>query len=86
VGWLGEAAPPPLAGTVDLTSSVGGTVASSAGGGVVFSIGAVNSAVTERASLIVAIQLPVPEQAPPQPANVDPAAGGAVRVTAIPAA
>ena len=40
---------------------------------------------TDVAALIVTVQLPVPEQPPPlQPANVDPAAGEAVSVTAVP--
>ncbi len=45
---------------------------------------AVNDAVTEVAALMVTAQLPVPEQAPPQPAKAEPAAGEAVRVTAVP--
>jgi hypothetical protein len=45
----------------------------------------VKLAVTDVAALIVTVQLPVPEQPPPlQPANVDPAAGVALSVTAAP--
>src|SRR5436309_509193 len=44
-------------------------------------------AVTEVAALIVTVQVPVPEQLPPlQPAKVEPAAGAAVSVTAVPLA
>ena len=44
-------------------------------------------AVTVRAALIVTLQEPVPEQPPPlQPVNVEPAAGVAVRMTAVPPA
>ena len=39
------------------------------------------------AALSVTVQVPVPEQPPPlQPVNVDPAAGVAVKVTAVPVA
>ena len=39
------------------------------------------------AALIVTVQVPVPEQPPPlQPVNVEPAAGAAVSVTAVPLA
>ena len=39
------------------------------------------------AALSVTVQVPVPEQPPPlQPVNVDPAAGAAVKVTAVPLA
>jgi hypothetical protein len=49
--------------------------------------GSVNVALTEAAALIVTVQVPVPEQPPPlQPANVEPATGVAVRVTAVPLA
>jgi len=41
-------------------------------------------AVTARAALIVTLQAPVPVQAPLQPENVEPVAGAAVRVTAVP--
>jgi hypothetical protein len=45
----------------------------------------VNVAVTDVAAFTVTTQVPVPEQPPPlQPVNVDPAAGAAVRVTAVP--
>src|SRR5882672_12496378 len=44
-------------------------------------------AVTEVAALIVTVQVPVPEQPPPfQRVKVEPAAGVAVRVTAVPLA
>src|SRR6185436_8235767 len=43
-----------------------------------------NVAVTEVAALTVTAQLPVPEHAPLQPANDEPAAGVAVRVIAVP--
>ena len=47
----------------------------------------VNVAVTDVAALIVTVQVPVPVQPPPlQPVNVEPAAGVAVRVTAVPLA
>ena len=39
------------------------------------------------AALSVTVQVPVPEQPPPlPPVNVDPAAGAAVKVTAVPLA
>jgi hypothetical protein len=41
-------------------------------------------AVTERAALMLTVQLPVPEQAPDQPAKVEPAAAAAVSVTLVP--
>jgi hypothetical protein len=45
----------------------------------------VNAAVTEVAALTVTVQVPVPVQPPPlQPVNVEPAAGVAVKVTAVP--
>jgi len=44
-------------------------------------------AVTEVAALIVTVQVPLPEQPPPlQPLKVEPAAGAAVKVTAVPLA
>src|SRR5215831_3319694 len=49
--------------------------------------GKVNVAVTEAAAFIVTVQVPVPVQPPPlQPENVEPAAGTAVKVTAVPPA
>ena len=46
-----------------------------------------NVAVTEAAAFIVTVQEPVPVQLPPlQPLKVDPAAGVAVKVTAVPLA
>ena len=46
-----------------------------------------NVAVTEAAAFIVTVQEPVPVQPPPlQPVNVEPAAGVAVKVTAVPLA
>jgi hypothetical protein len=47
---------------------------------------AANVAVTLRAWVIVTTQLPVPEQAPDQPVNVDPGEGDAVNVTDVPSA
>src|SRR3989441_6769580 len=45
----------------------------------------VNVAVTVFAALRVTVQAPVPEQPPPlQPVKVEPAAGAAVSVTAVP--
>ena len=44
-----------------------------------------NVAVTVVAALTVTVQVPVPEHAPLQPANVEPPAGVAVRVSAVPA-
>jgi hypothetical protein len=43
-----------------------------------------NVAVTLRAWIIDTTQLPVPEQAPDQPVNVDPAEADAVNVTDVP--
>jgi hypothetical protein len=44
-----------------------------------------NVAVTEVGAVTVTVQVPVPEQPPPlQPAKVEPAAGVAVSVTAVP--
>ncbi len=45
-----------------------------------------NVAVTDLAALTVTAQAPVPEQAPLQPANDEPAAGDAVSVMAVPGA
>jgi hypothetical protein len=45
---------------------------------------AANVAITACAWFIVTWQLPVPEHAPDQPANVEPDAGVAVRVTGVP--
>jgi hypothetical protein len=44
----------------------------------------VNVAVTAVAAFMVTEQVPVPLHAPPQPANVDPTDGVAVRVTLSP--
>ncbi len=41
-------------------------------------------AITEWAWVIATTQLPVPEQAPDQPVNVDPGEGAAVNVTDVP--
>src|SRR5882724_5497059 len=46
----------------------------------------VNVAVTPRAALIVMLQAPVPVQLPLQPLKIEPAAGAAVKVTAVPLA
>jgi hypothetical protein len=46
--------------------------------------GNVNVAVTDLAAVIVTEQLPVPVQAPLQPVKEEPAAGVAVKVTAVP--
>ena len=43
-----------------------------------------NVAVTAFAELIVTEQLPVPEQAPPHPANVEPLPAVAVSATGVP--
>ena len=45
-----------------------------------------NVAATDVAALIVTVQGPVPVQPPLQPVNVEPAAGVAVKVTAVPLA
>ena|ERR1700733_394278 len=45
-----------------------------------------NAAVTAWLALIVTVQPPVPEQAPDQPANVEPVFGVAVSVTTVPTA
>ena len=45
---------------------------------------AVNVAVTETSLVNVTLQVPVPVQAPDQPANVEPAFGAAVSVTMVP--
>jgi hypothetical protein len=42
-------------------------------------------AVTDWFEFIVTVQLPVPEQAPDHPANVEPEFGVAVSVTTVPA-
>jgi hypothetical protein len=47
---------------------------------------AVNVAATLVAAVIVTTQVPVPEQGAPQPVNVDPVAGAAVKVTIVPLA
>ena len=48
-------------------------------------VGTVNVAVTVVAAETVTVHVPVPEQPPPlQPLKVEPAAGAAVRVTAVP--
>jgi hypothetical protein len=43
----------------------------------------VKLAVTDLATDIVTLQVPVPEQAPPQPLKVEPVAAAAVKVTAV---
>ena len=43
-----------------------------------------NVAITERAALIETLQLPVPEQAPDQPTNVEPVLVATVSVTDVP--
>jgi hypothetical protein len=47
---------------------------------------AVNVAVTLLSALIVKLHVPVPEQAPLQPAKVEPGLGLAVSVTGVPSA
>jgi hypothetical protein len=42
-----------------------------------------NVAVTARAAVIDTVQAPVPEQAPPHPANVEPLAAEAVSITDV---
>src|SRR2546428_7881907 len=50
-------------------------------------LGRLNVAVTVVAALKVTVQAPVPEQPPPlQPVKIEPAAGAAVSVTALPPA
>jgi len=51
-----------------------------------FAIPSVNVAVTEASLVNVTLQVPVPVHAPDQPANVEPALGAAVSVTAAPLA
>jgi hypothetical protein len=51
-----------------------------------FGADSLNVAVTVWAELIVTVQAPVPEQAPLKPANTEPGAGAAVKVTVLPAA
>jgi hypothetical protein len=46
----------------------------------------VKLALTELAALIDTLQAPVPEQLPPHPEKVEPAAGVAVRFTTVPLA
>lgn len=53
------------------------------GGGVVAG-GVLKLALPDLAALIVMLQEPVPEQLPPQPEKVEPAAGVAVRFTTVP--
>jgi hypothetical protein len=53
---------------------------------VKFVVVAVNVAVTEVAAVTVTTQVPVPEHGAPQPVNVDPVAGAAVKVTCVPLA
>ena len=45
-----------------------------------------NAAVTAWLELMVTVQLPVPEQAPDHPVNVEPVLGVATSVTTVPAA
>src|SRR2546422_11377199 len=74
-----------LAETVRVPETVApavGVVIDPAGGAV-----SVNVAVTVVAALSVTVQVPVPEHpAPLQPLKVEPAAGAAVKVTAVPLA
>src|SRR5207245_6577693 len=72
-----------LAATVSVPETVAPAVGvmMEAAGGVM----SVNVAVTVVAAEIVTVQVPVPAQPPPlQPVKVEPAAGAAVRVTAVP--
>jgi hypothetical protein len=51
-----------------------------------FTAAVLNVAVTEALADAIRLHVPVPLQAPDQPANVEPAFGVAVSVTAVPAA
>jgi hypothetical protein len=53
---------------------------------VKFVVVAANVAVTEVAAVTVTRQVPVPEHGAPQPVNVDPVAGAAIKVTCVPLA
>src|SRR5262245_38468436 len=60
------------------------TVPATSGLSVKVVVGTLNVAVTVRAALIVTVQVPVPVQLPPQPANVEPVDADAVRLTTVP--
>ena len=62
-------------------SGVGVGVGAGGGDGITLKV-----AVTSRTADIVTVQVPVPEHAALQPANSEPLAGVAVRVTAVPSA
>src|SRR5437879_1596426 len=70
-----------------MCSALSTVVCTSRGSSVKLVAAPVKVAVTARAALIVTVQVPVPVQLPPlQPLKVEPAAGAAVRVTAVPLA
>jgi hypothetical protein len=73
-----------VAVAVGMVAVAVGTVAVAVGT-VAVGVLSVKVALTLRSWLMVRTHAPVPEQAPPQPAKVEPLAGLAVRVTTVPA-